>query len=139
MPLEEDDELIFGASADVPSVAGAINYNATHGLRARDAVGTYRLRGTIHEATVTAEITAGANVGGTGGGGNLSAQLPDLSTGDFVADYDIFLNGKRCRGSVTSTGKDYYAGTDLTLGQLKFEYALTALGVADVITVVKRG
>jgi len=85
-------------------------------------------------ADVTAAVSANADVGGVGGGSNLSGQLPDMSSGSFVDDYDVFLNGMLLRPGLNSgTDNDYYPGTSLVNGQLKFEFGLD---VADVVCVV---
>jgi len=90
-------------------------------------------------AVVTANTNADTDVGGTGGGANLDAQLPDMSAGTFTADYDVFLNGELLRpGANSGSNHDYYPGTSLALGQLKFEFKLTGNGGAnsDVLCVI---
>lgn len=85
-------------------------------------------------ANVTAAIAADADVGGVGGGTNLDAQLPDMSSGTFTDAYDIFLNGERIRlGANAAANHDAYPGTSLANGQLKFEFPLA---IDDVICVV---
>jgi len=89
-------------------------------------------------AAVTANTAADTDVGGVGGGANLSAQLPDMSIGDFLTDYDVFLNGQLLRpGANAAANNDYYPGTSLANGQLRFEFALKGTGATpDVICVV---
>jgi hypothetical protein len=88
-------------------------------------------------ANVTANTSANTDVGGVAGGANLDAQLPDLSLGNFLTDYDVFLNGNLLRpGANSGSNHDYYPGTSLVNGQLKFEFNVKASGVPDVIAVV---
>lgn len=88
-------------------------------------------------AVVTLNTAADTDVGGVGGGTNLDAQLPDMSSGDFLTDYDVFLNGTLLRpGANAAANNDYYPGTSLANGQLKFEFAVKAGGTPDVICVI---
>ena len=88
-------------------------------------------------AIVTLATNADTDVGGTGGGANLDVQLPNMSGGSFLTDYDVFLNGNLLRpGSNSGANHDYYPGTSLILGQLKFEFKVKAGGKPDVICVV---
>ena len=88
-------------------------------------------------ANVTANTSANTDVGGVAGGANLDAQLPNLSLGNFLTDYDVFLNGNLLRpGANSGSNHDYYPGTSLVNGQLKFEFNVKAGGVPDVIAVV---
>lgn len=90
-------------------------------------------RGTPTCANVTVTTVADTDVGGSGGGANLDAQLPDMTVGTFV-DHDIYLNGQRLRtGANAAANNDVYPGTSLALGQLKFEFTVK---VGDVICVV---
>lgn len=85
-------------------------------------------------AVVTVTTNADTDVGGSSGGTNLDAQLPDMSIGTFLSDYDVYLNGKRLRpGANAAANHDYYPGTSLANGQLKFEFKVKA---GDQITVV---
>lgn len=85
----------------------------------------------LHTAAVT---NADVDVGGSGGGANLDAQLPDMSLGTFLTDYDVYLNGELMRPGANATANhDYYPGTSLALGQLKFEFPLK---LNDVICVI---
>jgi len=95
-------------------------------------------RGTKVYANVTANVAANADVGGVGGGANLDAQLPDMSGGSFLDDYDVFVNGQLQRpGADAAANNDYYPGTSLANGQLKFEYKLKGVGAnPDVICVI---
>ncbi len=85
-------------------------------------------------ANVTADVAANADVGGVSGGSNLDAQLPDMSSGTFTSSYDVYLNGNLLQpGANASANNDYYPGTSLANGQLKFEFGLKT---DDVICVV---
>ena len=58
----------------------------------------------------------------------------DMSTGTFTTGYDVYLNGNLLRaGANSSANNDYYPGTSLATGQLKFEFPLR---VGDVVCVV---
>jgi hypothetical protein len=88
-------------------------------------------------ANVTVNTSANTDVGGVAGGANLDAQLPDMSLGVFLTDYDVFLNGNLLRpGANAAANHDYYPGTSLVTGQLKFEFNVKASGVPDVICVI---
>lgn len=85
-------------------------------------------------AELTGTVGADTDVGGAAGGANLNAQLPDMSVGSFLNDYDVYLNGKKLRpGANSAANNDYYPGTSLANGQLKFEFTLK---INDVICVV---
>ena len=87
-------------------------------------------------AVVTANVNADVDVGGVAGGANLNAQLPDMSGGSFLVDYDVYLNGQLLRpGANSSSNNDYYPGGSLANGQLRFEFKLK---VNDVICVIAR-
>lgn len=76
-------------------------------------------------ANVTSNTAADNDVGGVGGGTNLDAQLPDMSTGDFLTDFDVYLNGALLRpGANSGANNDYYPGTSLVNGQLRFEFTV---------------
>ena len=76
-------------------------------------------------ATVTANLAANVNVSGPLGDNNLDTDLGDLSKGDFIQDYDIYVNGAYNRpGADSSANHDVYPGTSLLAGQLRFEYKL---------------
>lgn len=67
---------------------------------------------------------------------NLDATLGDLSGGDFVLDHDVFLNGQLLRsGANAAANHDVYPGTDLSIGQLKFEFRVKQ---NDVLCVMSR-
>lgn len=89
-------------------------------------------------ATVTVTTNANLDVGGIGGGTNLSAQLPNMSGGNFLTDYDVFLNGSLLRpGANSLANHDYYPGTSLANGQLMFEFKVKSTGTTpDVICVI---
>lgn len=89
-------------------------------------------------ANVTSTVTAGTDVGGAGGGANLDAQIHDLSSGTFLRDHDVYLNGQLMRGDSDTGGAnnhDYYPGTALADGQLKFEFNVKN---NDVLCVISR-
>lgn len=88
-------------------------------------------------ALITGDITAGTNVGGTSGGANLSLQLQNMSGGSFVGDYDVFLDGELLEGALDSSA-DYYPGSDLSLGQIKFTFDIVAGVSGTKITVIAR-
>jgi len=88
-------------------------------------------------ANVTSTTTADSDVGGVGGGTNLDEQIHDLSGGDFLTDHDVYLNGQLLRGGAdASANNDYYPGTSLPNGQLKFEFIVKN---NDVLCVISRG
>lgn len=88
-------------------------------------------------ANVTSTTTADTDVGGVGGGSNLDAQIHDMSGGDFLTDHDVFVNGNLLRGGANAAANnDYYPGTSLANGQLKFEFTVK---VNDVLCVISRG
>lgn len=92
------------------------------------------VRGTKTYANVTSTTNADVDIGGTAGGANLDAQLPNMSAGSFLTGYDVFVNGNLMRPGVdAAANNDYYPGTSLALGQLKFEFKLK---VGDVLAVV---
>jgi len=85
-------------------------------------------------ATVTATTTADNDVSGPANDNNLDTNLGDLSSGTFVDDYDIYLNGKLLwNGANAGDNKDVYPGTALANGQLRFE---ATVKVGDVLAVV---
>lgn len=87
-------------------------------------------------ANITANTAADVDVGGVGGGANLDTQLPDMSLGNFLVDYDTYLNGQLLRpGANAAANNDYYPGTSLVNGQLKFEFNTKN---NDVICVIAR-
>jgi len=85
-------------------------------------------------ANCTSTTAANNDVGGVGGGANLDAQLPDMSAGAFLTDYDTYLNGELLRpGADAAANNDYYPGTSLVNGQLMFEFSVK---VNDVLCVI---
>jgi hypothetical protein len=91
-------------------------------------------RNTKVYANVTSTTVADTDVGGVAGGANLDAQLPNMSGGTFITDYDVFLNGALLRpGADAAANNDYYPGTSLPNGQLKFEFAVK---INDVLCVI---
>lgn len=106
-------------------------------LSAITSAATTSSRGTKVYAVVTAAIAADVNVTGAGGTPNIDAQLPNMSAGDFLTDYDVFLNGELLRpGANAAANHDYYPGTSLANGDLKFEFNLKAGSSPDVICVI---
>jgi hypothetical protein len=95
-------------------------------------------RGTKVYANVTSTTAPDLDVGGVGGGTNLDTQLPNFSGGTFITSYDVFLNGTLLRGGANAAANhDYYPGTSLADGQLKFEFTVKSTGATpDVICVV---
>lgn len=92
-------------------------------------------------AVLTSNVSANANVSGPTGDNNLDVNLGNLSSGSFVSDYDIFLNGVLLRNGVdASANHDVYPGTSLAAGQLKFEFSLRGSGTKpDQLTVISWG
>ena len=117
---------LFETNFGEVSLLNAINQAYAHGAR-----------GTKVYASVTANVAADADVGGVGGGTNLDAQLPDMSGGNFLTDYDVFVNGELQRpGADAAANNDYYPGTSLANGQLRFEFRLRINPNPDVICVI---
>ena len=117
---------LFETNFGEVSLLNAINQAYSHGSR-----------GTKTYANCTSTTTADNDVGGSGGGTNLDAQLPDMSAGSFLLVYDVFLNGELLRpGADASANNDYYPGTSLALGQLKFEFPVKLNDVLCVIPYV---
>jgi hypothetical protein len=90
-------------------------------------------------AVVTANVLANVDVSGPTTDNNLDVDLGNLSVGSFINDYDLYLNGVLLRaGANAAANHDYYPGTSLALGQLKFEFALKGTGTKpDQLTLVK--
>ena len=83
-------------------------------------------------SVVNTSIPADTNVSLSDG--NVDVSLGNLSLGTFTSSYDVYLNGELLRpGANASANNDYYPGTDLSVGQLKFEFPLKS---GDTITVV---
>ena len=83
-------------------------------------------------ATVTEQLISANNDVSGGAGGNIDAVLPQMSSGSFLYDYDVYLNGELMRpGADSSANNDYYPGS--TEFALKFEFQLR---LGDVICVV---
>jgi len=66
---------------------------------------------------------------------NLDTALPDMSLGNYLTDYDVFLNGNLLRpGADISANNDYYPGTSITApAKIKFEFKVK---VGDVLCVI---
>lgn len=85
-------------------------------------------------AVVTSNTAADNDVGGVGGGTNLDAQLPSFVPGSFTVDYDVYLNGELLRpGADAAANHDYYPGTSLANGQLRFEFTVKTNDVLCVV------
>jgi hypothetical protein len=117
----------------------SVDHGTLSGLSANDhpqyhLVADGRIREAKGYAKVNvASIAADTDVGGVGGGANLDAQLPDMNVGTFL-QHDVFVNGLLKRpGADAAANFDYYPGTSLANGQLKFEFTLV---LNDVICVV---
>jgi len=88
-------------------------------------------------ANVTQAENEDVDIGGTSGGANLDAQLPDLSSGTFVDNHKLFWNGLFKRpGANAAANNDYYPGTSLALGQIKLEFKAKVGDVVYVETLV---
>lgn len=110
------------------------NYGEVSLLNALNQAKNAFTRGSKVYANVTATTNADTDIGGVAGGANLDTQLPNMSGGSFLTDYDVFLNGALLRpGANSGANNDYYPGTSLTNGQLKFEFKLK---INDVLCVV---
>jgi hypothetical protein len=89
-------------------------------------------------AVVTANVAADADV--SLADANVDTAFGAMSGGNFVDDYDVYLNGVLLRGGATAgANHDYYPGTALTPeAKLKFEFPLKGTGTKpDQLTVVK--
>lgn len=110
-------------------------FNALNQLSATNNV-------TKTSAVVTVNAAADVDVGGVAGGANLDAQIHDLSGGTFADDHDLYFNGQLLRGGANAAANfDYYPGTSLANGQIKFEFPVrggTPVAKRDKITVVSR-
>lgn len=74
-------------------------------------------------SVLTADVNADTDVSLTDG--NLDTELGDLSAGTWLTDYDLYLNGQLLRpGADAAANHDYYPGTSLATGQIKFEFKL---------------
>lgn len=72
-----------------------------------------------------ASISANTDVSGPSNDNNIDTDLGDISGGSFLNDYDLFLNGELLEpGADAAANNDYYPGTSLANGQLKFEFVL---------------
>lgn len=88
-------------------------------------------------AVVLSNVAANVNVTGAGGSPSLDAQLPAYTAGDFVSKVDVYLNGQLLRnGANAAANHDVYPGDTPANGDLKFEFALKAGTLPDVITLV---
>jgi len=84
-------------------------------------------------------VTTLANLDVSLADGNLDTALPRMDLGNFLTDYDVFLNGTLLRpGANSGANHDYYPGAALgpTAAQLRFEFKVKSTGVADVICVI---
>jgi hypothetical protein len=79
----------------------------------------------VYSVVTAASIAANTDASGPSDDNNLDTDLGDLSGGAFLTDYDVFLNGQLLRpGADAAANHDYYPGTSLSNGQLKFEFVL---------------
>jgi hypothetical protein len=79
----------------------------------------------VFSVVTVAQISANTDASGPSDDNNLDTDLGDLSTGDFIYDYDVYLNGQLLRGGADAAAEhDYYPGTSLANGQLRFEFVL---------------
>jgi hypothetical protein len=86
-------------------------------------------------ANVTTPVFAGSDV--SLADGNIDAALPDMSANNFLNDYDLYLNGVMLRpGGNVAASCDYYPGTSLAAGQLKFKFNLNVNEVLCLVPVV---
>jgi hypothetical protein len=87
-------------------------------------------------ATVSSNVAANAAVSGSRAGftgHNLSAVLPQMASGSFTTDYDVYLNGQLLQGGGNAgADNDYYKDSD-DAHTLRFEFGLKQ---GDVICVV---
>ena len=85
-------------------------------------------------ANVVVNTSANTDVSGPAGDGNLDADLGDLSSGLFLEDYDVYVNGDRqTNGLSIAANNDVYPGSSLAAGQLRFS---KRLAIGDIVTVV---
>jgi hypothetical protein len=76
-------------------------------------------------AVATANVNADNDISGPANDNNLDANLGDLSAGTFTDDYDLYLNGQYLRpGANFSANHDFYPGTSLANGQIRFEFKM---------------
>ena len=85
-------------------------------------------------ANVTVNTPTNTNVSGPSGDGNLDADLGDLSSGSFLEDYDVYVNGDRqTNGANLLANNDVFPGTSLAAGQLRFT---KRLAIGDIVTLI---
>jgi hypothetical protein len=114
---------LFETNFGEVSLLNAINQAWEHGAR-----------NTKTYANCSLTTNVDTDVGGVAGGANLDAQLPDMSAGTFLTDFDVFVNGNLMRPGVdAAANNDYYPGTSLATGQLKFEFVIR---INDVLCVI---
>jgi hypothetical protein len=66
-----------------------------------------------------------ANIDVSFSDGNLDAALPNMSSNNFLNDYDLYMNGALLRPGVSYFSiNDYYPGSDLSLGKIRFKFDL---------------
>lgn len=69
--------------------------------------------------------------------GNIDAAFPDMSANNFLNDYDLYLNGVLLRpGKDVFAICDYYPGSNLSAGQIKFKFNLSVNEVLCLVPVV---
>jgi hypothetical protein len=87
-------------------------------------------------STCTSTTAKDTDVSGPSDDNNLDTDLGDLSGGNFINDYDIYVNGVYNRpGADAAANNDVYPGTSLSNGQLKFEYTIT---IGDEVMIMDR-
>lgn len=98
------------------------------------AITTAFTSGSAQKTYANVTTTIGADTDVSLADSNLDTALPNMSSGTFTNDYDVFLNGDLLRpGANSGANNDYYPGSSAT--KLKFEFGLKT---SDVICVVKK-
>lgn len=75
-------------------------------------------------ATCTTKVNAGNDISGPSDDNNIDTDLGDISAGDFVQDYDFYVNGGYQRPHASAATHDIYPGTSRANGQVKLSYKL---------------
>ncbi len=93
------------------------------------------------QALLTLNVAPDTDVGGPGGTvTNLDVDLPPYDQVTFLTDVDVFVDGVLLRNGVNAAAnEDVYPGTDPSLGDLRFEFALKGTGKVDAVTVIVNG
>ncbi len=84
---------------------------------------------------VTANVNADLDI--SLAAGNIDVAFPDMSSGSFLNDYDVFVNGQLQRpGANSAANHDVYPGSTLTpAAALRFEFKLK---INDQICIIKK-